>query len=879
MKRILILLIAILTVFAMSSCDAILDMLPIDIPGLTDKEDSDGEKDDDGEDEGKDEGEKLEGLVLIENGKANFKIVFSGSAGGSTISKINSFVKKLRNLGIEVDDPVRAGEATDPSECEILVGPGITGRGDECFVNDKDYGEKGYVIKTVGKRIIIAGGSQTMTSNAFDTFVKTYLKVTDKTKELENLCLTEDILVEKFTEYMIKSITVGGSDLSEFVILKDLEGIGEYGDEFVTKFRTQLYADSGYWLEIIDAGESTDKAHKIVIRYTDSIEGDTDGKGFVARVDGGDLVIECSYANATEKYFEKTVKSLILDKMGDISIPSGYENFEPASVVYYDDFGAVGDGKTDDFKAIAAAHKYANECGQTVMGKEGAVYYVDRDFTYSIEVKTNINLGGATILINDDSDVAHANRGDNIFFLSRDPKFIQDIYTEDAIAEMFESYEKKITKDAKELPWLVPYLKGESYVIVTNKNHYDFIRFGANQLPGEPRQDMFLVDKDGKILEGYDAAFEFDDITRVEIYDTSEEELVIENGSIKNITCRVRAETQFKNKYLGYSRGIYIARSNVVIRDMTFRTVNEPDLDCSFDGNDSLTPLYGKRSESYPYGGFIVGNRAYNILVKDSTMSARTMYYEDKPATESTGGKIPAPVPMGSYGYTYSYSSKITHINVDQHCETGIADSRYWGIMNSNTCKNFYFDDCQVNRFDAHRGFWNGVLKNSTFAHTINLTGGGDVVFDKVEKLTGRVFIYIRGDYGGSFDGTVTLKDTTFYAYPTYTSSRGQTLNPVPTGETCYIIESGFCFDQTDIYLDWDFGYDCTLPHKVIFDNFKFMGGTAQVFNDLPEICFENDKKLQLGVTKEIIFRNMNATIPTTHTAGNTLSKVKVTVE
>ena len=36
--------------------------------------------------------------------------------------------------------------------------------------------------------------------------------------------------------------------------------------------------------------------------------------------------------------------------------------------VCYDDFGAVGDGVTNDFFAIKAAHEYANEKGLPVRG-------------------------------------------------------------------------------------------------------------------------------------------------------------------------------------------------------------------------------------------------------------------------------------------------------------------------------------------------------------------------------------------------------------------------------------------------------------------------------------------------------------------------------
>ena len=40
---------------------------------------------------------------------------------------------------------------------------------------------------------------------------------------------------------------------------------------------------------------------------------------------------------------------------------------ELKKTVCYEDFGAVGDGKTDDFDAISRAHAYANENGLDVV--------------------------------------------------------------------------------------------------------------------------------------------------------------------------------------------------------------------------------------------------------------------------------------------------------------------------------------------------------------------------------------------------------------------------------------------------------------------------------------------------------------------------------
>jgi hypothetical protein len=259
-------------------------------------------------------------------------------------------------------------------------------------------------------------------------------------------------------------------------------------------------------------------------------------------------------------------------------------------------------------------------------------------------------------------------------------------------------------------------------------------------------------------------------------------------------------------------------------------------------------------------------------------MSARTTYYEDKPATESTGGQVPAPVPMGSYGYAYSLSSDVRHENVDQYSETGLGDARYWGIMNSNTCKNFYFNNCEVNRFDAHQGFWNAYLTNSTFGHTINLTGGGELYMDNVTKLTGSSFITLRGDYGGSFDGNVTIKNSFFCAYYAYDSLKGGAETTSVYTDPIYVIDSGFEDDL--LYLNWNFGYSCTLPHNIVIDNLTYYAKEVFVFRDEQDIEFENDYNLQLGLTESITFRNMQKVIPTCRSADMTyLSSIPVTVE
>ena len=68
------------------------------------------------------------------------------------------------------------------------------------------------------------------------------------------------------------------------------------------------------------------------------------------------------------------------------------------NVVRYEDFGAVGDGVTDDSKAIRAAHNAANEAGLPVLGRADATYYIGT-LESSIVIKTSTDWNGAELIL------------------------------------------------------------------------------------------------------------------------------------------------------------------------------------------------------------------------------------------------------------------------------------------------------------------------------------------------------------------------------------------------------------------------------------------------------------------------------------------------
>ena len=82
---------------------------------------------------------------------------------------------------------------------------------------------------------------------------------------------------------------------------------------------------------------------------------------------------------------------------------------ELKKTVNYEDFGAIGDGKTDEFDAISKAHAYANENGLDVVTDGTKTYYIgdtgigEKENKPAIKIKTNVDWNTSKFIIDDSS--------------------------------------------------------------------------------------------------------------------------------------------------------------------------------------------------------------------------------------------------------------------------------------------------------------------------------------------------------------------------------------------------------------------------------------------------------------------------------------------
>ena len=419
--------------------------------------------------------------------------------------------------------------------------------------------------------------------------------------------------------------------------------------------------------------------------------------------------------------------------------------------VNYEQFGAVGDGVADDFGAIIACHEYANATGTPVKATDGATYYIDGKKRHAV-IKTDVDFGRAKFII-DDTAVED----------SRSPLFtVETDYTDFPV----EISSLKKTDKKVDFPH-----EGRVMVSVSNKNRTIYIRKGLNKNSGVGQHELFIVDGEGNIETTLD--WDYDTVTSATARRVDDEPITIRGGIFTTIANR---EPSFYNYY---SRNISIKRANVTVCGLTHYVEGETD-------------------HGAPYSAFLSFGSTYNLTVRDVLLTPRYTYY--------TASQVPGQdVPMGSYDLGGGNSIKVSLIGVRQ--TEDIMDTRYWGLIGTNYCKEFYLDDCIMSRFDAHCGVTDAVIKNSSFGWMcLSLIGHGDCYIENT-SVYGRAFIFLRDDYGCLWDGDITVKNCRW--------------QPVSVDGDIFAV-------LADNPGDHDFGYTAKMPRRLDIDGLEIMDDGAE---------------------------------------------------
>ena len=642
----------------------------------------------------------------------------------------------------------------------------------------------------------------------------------------------------------VVKFTVGGQEITTIVANSDAaEAAANALKEII-----ESQNGSAQVTVITDTGMSSEYTNAIIISLTEP----STAYDYEIKVDGTNLIINCSFASFIDKATDYFINDYVRYADKDVNFDVGFEENYYTSKIYYSDFGAKGDGETDDFFAIKATHDLANMTKRhTVYADEGKTYYIhetrdDSGAAQTITIKTNVDWCNAEFII-DDTDVSvidGTGRNENIFNVASD--YANTEITDQNILNGLAGIGEGTTKLNLKLGY-------PALITIYNDNHLVYRRYGYSQQDGEPQSEILLIDAEGNIDESTPFMFDYEEVTSVKVHRVDVEPITVKNGVF---TTRA-SQTYFP---LDNEPGTYMLRGMSVTRPGTVVEKVEHYV------TDEL-PWTHNEKENYSgaawYRGFFTADGTNDVLLKDCVLTGRRAYnhssydlkadYVNKlrlegcvqsnfylrfkpdgtiePACSYTFDEngVPTVIPEeGSDVFLsmYAYSEKVPY----QFC---------WGVAGTNYSKNVEYINCALSRYDAHCGVLNGKVVGTTI-NFFALVGKGDFLIEDVTWISAasemndhndNSLISLRGDYGSPWNGTITIKDTEARGY-------------AGGGDTWLINHS---------YRNWDYGYTRHFPNIVV-DNLNFTNtDTVKYMYDSPAwIARENTIHLETVEAKRV---------------------------
>ena len=384
-----------------------------------------------------------------------------------------------------------------------------------------------------------------------------------------------------------------------------------------------------------------------------------------------------------------------------------------ATEVRYSDFGAVGDGVTDDQKAIKMAHAIANARNLPVRADEGMTYYIDAaNASDAIIIQTDTDWTGASFIL-DDRDINYDGHwAQNVPVFSVEPNLSRLNLDIDALS----------VGDTN-----IGAAPGQNclvYVYCNSIKHY--IRYGANADSGQSQMEILLVDADGNIDPTTPVTWDYPTVDRAFAVPVDETPITIRGGDFLTLANEIDPD-----RYISTARNITIKRSNVTVDSVRHQIEQVKDY----------------RSA---YGGFFNVADCNNVTIRNCEI----MCHRDSFFQNAAGQNVL----LGSYEFLATCTNNLTYENCVQ---TNLFDANgkliSSGCMGTNYCRNISMIGCTIARFDAHCQVYNVTVRGCEMEH-INLIGFGTALVEDT-KIHDRYIFNLREDYGSMFAGEVRVRN------------------------------------------------------------------------------------------------------------------------
>ena len=381
--------------------------------------------------------------------------------------------------------------------------------------------------------------------------------------------------------------------------------------------------------------------------------------------------------------------------------------------ILYSQFGAVGDGVTDDFEAIVRAHATANELGLPVKADPGATYYIGGERTQPALIKTDTDWGDAKFII-DLSVVGILERPQDfpaVFSVPRTSAYTLNATQLAQFGLLAAGQEKVPIENVTGIQ-----LDGDVFVRVQHNN-----AFGQ----GDHKIDFFRTNKNGNVDPTTPILHNFDTITHLSIYPIDKKTLTVKGGEFvvkkRAMTPDELATYTASNRY--FAIGISVQRHKTVLDGIRY-VRNEGEL----EGTRSIR--------------FLEITYASNVTVQNCLFTAQ----------------IPVNS-VGAYGISVWYSLDVLLLNCEQ--TQSITDGAFWGITTTGYTKNIVGDHVKFNRFPSHHtSNHSPIVRDSIIGvHASQTTGTGLFLIDNSTVLSGHMLVATD-----SWDGEIEIRNCNLHS-------------------------------------------------------------------------------------------------------------------
>lgn len=399
--------------------------------------------------------------------------------------------------------------------------------------------------------------------------------------------------------------------------------------------------------------------------------------------------------------------SLPVDNGSVIALSGGLQALLlPGAAIRYKQFGAVGDGVNDDGVQVKHAHAYANSRRLPVNDEAGEYWLKE---TNRIVVQTNVRWGHTRFHI------------EERYNTTSEPKFVLASRYSPQTIQLAPAEKASLLARLKPGTTMLPELAAykNCLIFVTDSQDKIGLRYGQNANSGWNREEFFYVEEHGRIIG--DIAWTFQNYTSLVAYPCDEDYLTVEGGAFL-----LSGDSPGGPAYEGYwHNGFLIARSRTIIRGQWV----------GLEQGQADTALN-------PRHGFYTFQRVYDVVLEHVRLLPFEKDREDPNAV----------VPQGTYGIG---GSRALHVAF-RHL-TAEGSRVHWGVFGTNLFKNFYVENCRLNRVDVHFHCWNLYIKDCEIGYKgFTLTGGGDLVIENTRRY-GNQFVSFRRDYGAKWDGPIRI--------------------------------------------------------------------------------------------------------------------------